>query len=114
MISVIVPDRDWSLFAIIMTVVPLSAVINFWQEFRSTAAHPGHADALSNSFVRRRRMDGDSKEVEVSRSDIARGDILSISPGDVIPADCVLLESSNLSISQSRYFNLIWLGPGGC
>lgn len=59
-------------------------------------------------------MDGDSKEVEVSRSDIARGDILSISPGDVIPADCVLLESSNLSISQSRYFNLIWLGPGGC
>ncbi|KAG4440496.1 hypothetical protein IFR05_004031 [Cadophora sp. M221] len=32
---------------------------------------------------------------------IVRGDILSVSPGDVVPADCAVLESSNLSISQS-------------
>ena len=109
MISVTLPDRDWSLFAIIMIVVPLSAIINFWQEYRSTLNRTGQTEVLSNVYVRRKTLDGNSNEVEIDRKNIVPGDILSISPGDVIPADCIVLESLNLSVSQSRYVVQLWL-----
>lgn len=101
-ISVGLPDREWPLFTIIMIVVPLSAFINFLQELRSTAARSGEADILPNIYVRRQTVDGDSKEAEVDRKDIVCGDVLFVSAGDVIAADCIVLASSNLSVSQSR------------
>ncbi|PVH75511.1 hypothetical protein DL98DRAFT_536533 [Cadophora sp. DSE1049] len=90
-ISVSIPDRDWSLFAIIMIVVPLPAIVTFWQELRSNKV-----SALGDKFRmvtprRLRWMEG-----------MWFMEIWSLSPGDVVPADCIVLESSNLSSDWGR------------
>lgn len=87
-----------------MFVVPLSVAISFWQEVRCNAAGAYQADAILDIYyVRRKSMSGEVEEVEVNRENLVPGDIVSIKPGSVVPADCIVLESSNLSVNLSRY-----------
>lgn len=43
----------------------------------------------------------ETSEVLVHERELVPGDILILSPGDNVPADCLILESTNLQISQS-------------
>ncbi|PBP16699.1 magnesium-translocating P-type ATPase [Diplocarpon rosae] len=102
-ISVAVPDPDWQLFIIIMVVIVVSGALNFGQEVRSSiACRSSQVDVLASICVRRQLLVGDSEEFDLEREKLVRGDILSLSAGDIVPADCIVLESSNLSVSQSR------------
>ncbi|KAL2069558.1 hypothetical protein VTL71DRAFT_14237 [Oculimacula yallundae] len=100
-VSVALPNPDWSLFVVIFIVVPLSAGITFWQELRCNAGRIDTSDALANVQVRRQTLGGFSRLEEVDRKNIVYGDILVLSPGDVVPADCIVLDSLDLSVSQS-------------
>ncbi|CAL3962385.1 unnamed protein product [Diplocarpon coronariae] len=101
-VSVAVPDPDWQLFIIIVAVIVVSGALNFVQELRSSiACRSSQADVLASICVRRQVVVGDLKEYYLDREKLVCGDILSLSAGDVVPADCIVLESSNLSVSQS-------------
>jgi len=53
------------------------------------------------SVVQAASQGDDPIECEVERSTIIPGDIVLLSSGDLIPADCVVLEANSLLISQS-------------
>lgn len=101
-ISVSVPDRDWTLFTIISVVVPLAAALNFYQEFKSVKSDCSSPEEVPPIHVRRQRLGADPKEFLLDPRKLVSGDILLLSAGEVVPADCIVLKSSNLSVSQSR------------
>ncbi|MFF7860035.1 magnesium-translocating P-type ATPase [Pseudomonas monteilii] len=96
-------DADLTKVVIIMTMVSLSSLLRFWQEYRSNKA----ADALkamvrTTATVLRREQVGQAPRLrEVPMDDLVAGDIVQLSAGDMIPADIRLLESRDLFISQA-------------
>jgi Mg2+-importing ATPase len=83
--------------AIIMTIVVLGVAINFWQTYRSQQASERLRSMVAPSATVRR--DGTWREVPLR--DIVPDDIVHLSAGDLVPADCRLLESRDLSVQQS-------------
>ncbi|KAI9056076.1 hypothetical protein LZ554_001005 [Drepanopeziza brunnea f. sp. 'monogermtubi'] len=100
-ISVVFPDPDWTLFVIILIVVPLAASINFCQEYRSVKAAQTTPEEVAPVNVRRQSVEAEPKERLISPRELVPGDVLILSAGDVVPADCKVLKSSNLCVSQS-------------
>lgn len=96
-------DADLTKVIIIMTMVSLSSLLRFWQEYRSNKA----ADALkamvrTTATVLRREQFGQPPRLrEVPMDELVAGDIVQLSAGDMIPADIRLLESRDLFISQA-------------
>lgn len=102
-VSIVLPDRDWQLFIIIGVTVVGPGIISFIQELKTaTAALNNPEELLPNVRVQRHVKGIDSSTIEVDRKHLVCGDVFAISPGDVIPADSILVFSSNLSVSQSR------------
>ncbi len=82
---------------IIVTIVVLGVAINFWQTYRSQQATERLRSMVAPTATVRR--DGEWREVPVR--DVVAGDIVRLSAGDLVPADCRLLESRDLSVQQS-------------
>ena len=96
-------DADLTKVIIIMTMVSLSSLLRFWQEYRSAKS----AEALkamvrtTATVLRREHKDGKSALREVPMRELVTGDIVQLSAGDMIPADIRLIESRDLFISQA-------------
>lgn len=96
-------ETDLTGIIIILTMVTLSGLLRFWQEFRSNKA----AEALKSmirttaTVLRRRNKNMPTEHIEVPLSDIVPGDIVFLSAGDMIPADIRLIESRDLFVSQA-------------
>ncbi|MFJ2683592.1 magnesium-translocating P-type ATPase [Pseudomonas sp. NPDC087342] len=96
-------DADLTKVIIIMTMVSLSSLLRFWQEYRSAKS----AEALkamvrtTATVLRREHNDGTPRLREVPMRDLVAGDIVQLSAGDMIPADIRLIESRDLFISQA-------------
>ncbi|MEO8261620.1 MAG: magnesium-translocating P-type ATPase [Pseudolysinimonas sp.] len=83
--------------AIIIAIIAASGILGFWQEYRADAAV---AQLLASVQVMTRvRRDGREREVRIG--DVVVGDVVELSAGDLVPADCRLLESSNLQVDAS-------------
>ncbi|WP_028695598.1 magnesium-translocating P-type ATPase [Pseudomonas cremoricolorata] len=96
-------EADLTKVIIIMTMVNLSGLLRFWQEYRSNkAAEALKAMVRSTASVIRREKRGDAPRMrEVAMSELVAGDIVQLSAGDMIPADVRLIESRDLFISQA-------------
>ncbi|MBJ9977537.1 magnesium-translocating P-type ATPase [Pseudomonas sp. S75] len=96
-------DADLTKVLIILTMVSVSSLLRFWQEYRSNKA----ADALkamvstTATVLRREHFDDAPRLREVPMSELVVGDLVQLSAGDMIPADVRLLESRDLFISQA-------------
>ena len=96
-------ETDLTGIIIILTMVTLSGLLRFWQEFRSNRA----AEALKSmirttaTVLRRPSKNMPAEHIEVPLSDIVPGDIVFLSAGDMIPADIRLIESRDLFVSQA-------------
>ncbi|POU49336.1 magnesium-translocating P-type ATPase [Pantoea sp. PSNIH5] len=96
-------ETDLTGITIMLTMVLLSALLRFWQEFRNNKA----ADALralmtTRVSVLRRKDNGVSPQiVEVPQRDLVPGDIILLAAGDLIPADIKLMAARDLLVSQS-------------
>ena len=94
---------DLTSIIIILTMVSLSGLLRFWQEFRSNKA----AEALKSmirttaTVLRRAHKDMSPERIEIPLSEIVPGDIVYLSAGDMIPADIRLIESRDLFVSQA-------------
>lgn len=96
-------ETDLTGIAIIITMVTLSGLLRFWQEFRTSKA----AQALKSmvrttaTVIRRTSLQASPVRREVDIADLVPGDIICLSAGDLVPADLRLLESRDLFISQA-------------
>ncbi|MCH4995207.1 magnesium-translocating P-type ATPase [Pectobacterium carotovorum] len=88
---------------IILVMVSLSGLLRFWQEFRTNKA----AEALKSmvrttaTVLRRPHANATAVLQEIPLQQLVPGDILTLSAGDMVPADVRLVESRDLFVSQA-------------
>ena len=83
--------------SIIVTIVLLGTSINFWQTHRSERAAERLRQAVTPTATALR----DQQWIEIPRREVVPGDVIRLSAGDLVPADCELIESRDLSVQQS-------------
>ena len=103
--------KDWGGVIVISVMIALSILLTYFQERRSTKAVKKLQSLVSNLiFVVRKEEQEDedsdkpryvSKKYEIPFHDLVVGDIIHLSAGDMIPADCKIISAKDLFISQS-------------
>jgi Mg2+-importing ATPase len=94
-------DRDYKTLIVVSIMVMLSSLLRFWQEYRSNqAAEKLKSMVRTTATVLRKGVLGPGRQ-EVDIKEIVPGDIIFLSAGDMIPADCRILQSKDLFISQA-------------
>lgn len=82
---------------IILFILLATGIMSFIQE-----RHAGKAVEKLRSIIRTKvKVLRDGKETELFTEDVAQGDILCFSAGDIIPADCLLLEEKDLHVNEA-------------
>ena len=90
-------DEDIQAVIIITTMVTVSVIITFTQEFRSTrTAEKLKAMVKTTSSVSRR-----SERREIDMELLVPGDIIHLSAGDMVPADVRLIAAKDLYVGES-------------
>jgi Mg2+-importing ATPase len=82
---------------VIGTMVVLSALLRFWQEGKSNKA----ADALKEMVSNTATVLRTGQRTEVPIRLLVPGDVIALSAGDMIPADCRVLSAKDLFVSQA-------------
>ncbi len=83
--------------AAIMAIVVLNAIIGFVQEYRAEKA----LEALKRMVAPKARVLRDGGEHFIDARKLVVGDIVLLDAGDLVPADCRLVESSSLAVVES-------------
>ncbi|MBL7736949.1 MAG: magnesium-translocating P-type ATPase [Chitinophagaceae bacterium] len=91
-------DRDFKTVIVVSIMVLVSALLRFVQEYRSNAAAEKLKSMVKTTATVLRKFTG---KKEVSISQLVPGDIVYLSAGDMIPADCRILQSKDLFVSES-------------
>lgn len=88
---------------IMSTMIILSGLLRFWQEFRTNKAAQALKSMVKTTATVRRPGDGSAAQsrAEVDISELVPGDVVYLAAGDLVPADVRLLESRDLFVSQS-------------
>ena len=95
-------DRDYKTIILLSVMILLSSLIRFWQEFRSNKA----AETLKGmirttaTVIRNEGLRFNTKK-EIDIKQLVPGDVVFLSAGDMIPADCRIIQCKDLFISQS-------------
>ncbi|HWZ03488.1 MAG TPA: magnesium-translocating P-type ATPase [Mucilaginibacter sp.] len=90
-------DRDYTTVLVIGTMVMLSVLLRFIQEFRSNQA----AEKLKSMVKTTATVIREEEKSEIDIKKLVPGDIIQLSAGDMIPADVRILQSKDLFVSQS-------------
>lgn len=94
-LSIFLADRTDAL--IILTIIAVSALLGFWQEYGAAKATAGLL-ALVHVTTEVLR---DGKLVEVPSEEIVPGDVVSLSAGSNVPGDAVVLETKDLFVDEA-------------
>src|SRR5574344_1062060 len=90
-------DEDYSTIIMVGVMVMISAILRFVQEFKSNTAASKLKDMVETTATALR----DKTRKEIDMHDIVPGDIIYLSAGDMIPADCRIIQSKDLFVVQS-------------
>ena len=102
--------EDIRAVVIVSTMVAISIVLRFIQEFRSSKAAEKLQAMVKTTATAQRQFEDEkpdgtinlvSRWVEIPLEEIVPGDIIKLSAGDMIPADIRLISSKDLFVSQS-------------
>lgn len=91
-------DKEWTGVIIIASMVVLSAILRFWQEWKAGEATDSLMKMVKNTCCVKRTG---QQEEESDIRELVPGDVVYIAAGDMIPADMRIVESKDLFISQS-------------
>ena len=95
LVSGLLGDQVSSL--IVLVIVLISLFLDFYQTARSQAA----ARKLAGLIVTTATVRRDGKLREVSFHDLVRGDLIQVSAGDLVPADCRVVQSRFLAVNEA-------------
>lgn len=82
---------------IIASIVLLNALIGFFQEYKAERA----IEALRNMLQPKARVLRDNEEKLIDAKLLVPGDVIVLSEGDKVPADCQLINANELTINES-------------
>ena len=91
-------QADYKTVIVVTTMVMLSSLLRFWQEFTSNNAAEQLKGMVRTTATVIREKEG---KIEIDIKNIVPGDIVFLSAGDMIPADCRIIHSKDLFVSQS-------------
>lgn len=91
-------ERDYSTVLLVMSMVLLSTIIRFWQEFRSNVAAEELKSMVKTTATVMRHGSG-KKEVDIK--ELVPGDMIFLTAGDMIPGDCRVIYAKDLFVSQA-------------
>lgn len=91
-------SEDYKTIVIISVMILISALLRFIQEYRSSKEAEQLKAMVKTTATVRRPVQGKLK-IDISR--LVPGDIIHLSAGDMIPADCRILQSKDLFVSES-------------
>lgn len=83
--------------SIIIAIVFMSVVLNFYQEFQAMRA----VESLKKQVASTAEVLRDGKAVEIPVSQLVPGDIVKLNAGDLVPADGRLLDAKDLHVRES-------------
>jgi len=90
-------ETDYTTVAVISTMVLISVMLRFVQEFRSNQA----AEKLKSMVKTTATVIRADGKAEIDIKKLVPGDIIQLSAGDMIPSDIRVLQSKDLFVSQS-------------
>ncbi|KTC56333.1 magnesium-translocating P-type ATPase, partial [Pseudomonas fluorescens ABAC62] len=90
---------DMKAATVIFSMVVLSTLLRFWQEAKSNKAADALKALVSNTATVLRR--DAAKRIELPIKQLVPGDLILLSAGDMIPADCRVLTAKDLFVSQA-------------
>jgi P-type Mg2+ transporter len=85
----------------ITTMVTVSVLITFSQEFRSTRTAEKLKAMVKTTATVNRQLDLETKRQEIDLVLLVPGDIIHLSAGDMVPADIRLISSKDLHVGES-------------
>lgn len=91
-------EQDWTSIIIVTTMIVLSAILRFSQEWKANKSSEALKKMVTNTCAVKRVGVPDS---EINIEDLVPGDIVMLAAGDMIPADMRIIESKDLFVSQS-------------
>lgn len=95
-------QKDYKTVIMVGIMVMVSSLLRFWQEYRSNqAAEKLKMMVNTTATVLRQTPNGEPLKKELDIKKIVPGDIIQLSAGDMIPADCRLVQAKDLFVSQS-------------
>jgi Mg2+-importing ATPase len=89
--------RDFTDAGIILTIVLLSSVLGFSQEYRASRA----VERLKQQLALTARVRRDGRLATVAAADIVPGDVLELSAGNLVPADGLVLQAKDFMVSEA-------------
>lgn len=92
-------EKEWMTVIVITTMVVLSGLLRFIQEWKSNKASQALKKMVNNSASVFRK--GCEIFMEINIADIVPGDVVYLSAGDMIPADLRITDAKDLFVSQS-------------
>ncbi len=97
LISIIVDPSEWIDSLIIFVVVIINAVLGVVQENKAEKS----LEALKKMSSPNCKVIRDGKMTIISSEEITVGDLLFLEAGDIIPCDCRIIESNNLTVDEA-------------
>lgn len=91
-------EKEWTTILIIATMILLSVIIRFCQDWRASRSSEALRKMVKNTCSVKRA----GREVEeLPIEELVPGDIVTLAAGDMIPADVRVIETKDLIVSQS-------------
>ncbi len=90
--------QDWIDAGIVLVIIFGSATLSFFQEHKAAVA----VEKLRNRVRTKATVLRDKQKRLVPSDQVVPGDIVFLSAGSLIPADCVVLEANDLFVTQSN------------
>lgn len=91
-------EKDFKTVLVVGIMILISGFLSFFQEYRSSRAAEQLKSMIKTTAAVTRKGIG---RHEIPITEIVPGDIIHLSAGDMIPADCRVLSSTDLFISES-------------
>src|ERR1039457_7344275 len=82
---------------IIISIVSLSLLLNFFMEFQARHA----VEKIQKQVATTAAVIRDGKEQELPVAELVPGDVIRLNAGDLVPADCRLLKVTDLHVRES-------------
>jgi Mg2+-importing ATPase len=88
---------DWVDAVIIFSIILISGVLGFWQEYSASNA----INKLLSIVQIKAEVLRDGVKIEIPVEEIVPGDIVILNAGDIVPADGIVIESKDLFVNEA-------------